>query len=339
MKTAIFAYSRHGCVTAQRVAACFAGCELRMFSPERLKAKGFDAIPDPSRAFYGEQFSWADALIFVGACGIAVRAISPHVRDKQTDPAVVSVDELATFVVPLLSGHIGGANTLAKRLSVFLSATPVITTATDINGRFSVDTWASKNGYVLGNIKTAKSVSAAILEQEVPLCSDFPITGALPAGVVIGNTGTVGIYVSVKKEAPFSETLRIIPPILHLGIGCRKGTNGKTIQEAIFHVLEENRIDERAIKCAASIDIKAEEQGLLECCRENQWPVRFYSERELSAVPGSFTASAFVRSVTGVDNVCERSAMVDAERLLVRKTVRNGVTVAIAAEKLEVSFG
>lgn len=338
MKATIFAYSRKGCLTAEKVADYFDGWDIRIFAPMRLEIEGFAPIPRPSKDFYGEQFAWADALIFVGSCGIAVREIAPHVRDKRTDPAVVSIDELATFVVPLLSGHIGGANELAKQLASYMDATPVITTATDINGRFSVDTWASRKGFVIGNIKTAKTVSAAVLERDMPLYSEFPVCTDLPNGVVMGDNGDVGIYVGVKKETPFSETLRIIPPVLHLGIGCRKGASAESIREAVSNVLEENRIDKRAIKMASSIDLKAEEQGLLEYCKENNWPVQFYSETELLFVEGDFTASEFVRSVTGVDNVCERAAMVGAERLLVRKTARNGVTVAIAAEKLEVNF-
>lgn len=338
MKAAVFAYSRKGCMTAKRVSAFLKGWDLRLFAPERFAVEDFAPVAKPGREFYGEQFAWADTLVFIGSCGIAVREIAPHVRDKRTDPAVISIDELTTFVIPILSGHIGGANAFARQIAAYLNATPVITTATDINGRFSVDTWAAQNGFVIGDIKAAKTVSAAVLEQDVPLYSEFPIATPFPNGVFPGNTGPVGIYVGVKKEEPFPETLRIIPPVLHLGIGCRKGTSMQAIGEAVAHVLEENRIDKRAIKLAASIELKAEERGLLDYCRENRFPITFYSQQELLSVKGTFASSEFVRSVTGVDNVCERAAMVEAERILVGKTAENGVTVAIAAEKLEVSF-
>lgn len=338
MNVAIFAFSKQGCAAAQRAAAYFQGCGLRLFAPKRLEFPGFSPFPSPGRDFYGAQFAWADALVFVGACGIAVREIAPHVRDKRTDPAVVVLDEHAAFVVPLLSGHIGGANALAERLAAFLHATPVITTATDLNGRFSVDAWASRRGYLIDNIKAAKAVSAAILERCVPLCSEFPVLPPLPNGVVLGGSGAVGIYVGVRRAAPFAETLRIIPPVLHLGIGCRRGTSAQAIGAAVSHVLDQHGLDGRAVKRAASIDLKAEEPGLLEFCGEHHWPVEFYSRQELWAVPGSFTSSEFVQATAGVDNVCERAAMAGGERLLVAKTARNGVTVAVAAEKLEVSF-
>ena len=118
MRLAVFAFSRRGLETAERVRAALTGpgdvCAV--YAPERLAGEGSLPIAPPLAAFVGPVFREADALIFVGACGIAVRGIAPHVRDKTTDPAVVSVDELARFVIPLLSGHIGGANALALEI-------------------------------------------------------------------------------------------------------------------------------------------------------------------------------------------------------------------------------
>ena len=339
MKIAVFAYSRQGCKTARRVIAYFAGHEIQAYTMARFEEPGFGSITRPSKHFYGPIFSSVDAMVFVGSVGIAVREIAPHVRDKTTDPAVVSIDELGGFCVPLLSGHIGGANDLALELANALDATPVITTATDINKRFSVDAWAARNGYEIASLSCAKAVSAAILEQNVPLKSDYPIVNNLPGGVVLADTGEVGICISVYRDEPFERTLRLIPKILHLGIGCRKGTPEETIREAVDEVLKAHNIDRRAIKCAASIDLKAEESGLLAFCQEWKLPVTFYSAEELKAIPGDFIPSAFVQSITGVDNVCERAALIGAEKLIVKKTARNGVTVALAEEHWEVHFG
>ena len=338
MKIAVFAYSRQGCKTARRVIAHFADQEIQAYTVERFEEAGFFSICRPSKSFYGPIFNNVDAMVFVGSVGIAVREIAPHVRDKATDPAVISIDELGRFSVPLLSGHIGGANALALDLANVLGATPVITTATDINKKFSVDAWAARKGLVIASLSRAKAVSAAILEQDVPLKSDYPIVTNLPGGVVLADSGDVGIRISVFKDEPYKQTLRLIPKILYLGIGCRKGTPVETIREAVDEVLLEHNIDQRAIKCAASIDLKAEETGLLQYCGEQKLPVTFYTAEELKAVPGEFTPSAFVKSITGVDNVCERSALIGAEKLIVRKTALNGVTVALAAEHMEVRF-
>ena len=338
MKIAVFAYSRQGCKTARRAIEYFAGHEIQAYTMARFEEPGFGSVTRPSKPFYGPIFSSVDAMVFVGSTGIAVREIAPHVRDKATDPAVVSIDELGRFCVPLLSGHIGGANDLALELANALDATPVITTATDINKRFSVDAWAARNGYKIASLSRAKAVSAAILEQDVPLCCDYPITTTLPNGVKTGNSGEVGIRISVYRDEPFEKNLRLIPKILHLGIGCRKGTSVETIWEAVDEVLKAHNIDRRAVKCAASIDLKAEESGLLAFCQERKLPVTFYSAEELKSVPGEFTPSAFVKSITGVDNVCERSALIGAEKMTVRKTALNGVTVALAAEHMELRF-
>ena len=339
MNIAVFAYSRQGCRTARRVVAHFAGHTVKAYTMERFGETGFLPICRPAKAFYGPIFGDVDAMVFVGSTGIAVREIAPHVRDKATDPAVVSVDELGRVCVPLLSGHIGGANDLALELANVLGAISVITTATDINRRFSVDAWAARKGYVISNLSRAKAVSAAILEGDIPLKSDYPIVGELPGGVTLEGSGDVGIFIGVSKAEPFAKTLRLIPPVLHLGLGCRKGTSKEAIWEAVDAVLKEHNLDRRAMKCAASIDLKQDEQGLLDFCGEWKLPVRFYTSEELKALPGDFTPSAFVQNVTGVDNVCERAALIGAEKLIVKKTAGNGVTVALAEEHWEVQFG
>lgn len=338
MKVAVFAYSRQGCKTARKVINYFAGDEVHAYTMERFEEPGFGAIERPSKPFYEPIFAWADAMVFVGSVGIAVREIAPFVRSKLTDPAVVSMDELGHYVIPLLSGHIGGANDLALSLAEVVEGTPVITTATDINKKFSVDAWAARKGLAITNLNIAKSVSAEILERPVPVKSDFPIVTELPNGVVAAEEGKIGIYISCSKEKPFEETLLLVPPVLHLGIGCRRGTPVEKFREAVDSVLKEYNIHPKAIKQVTSIDIKSNEEGLLEFCKERNLPAVFYTAEQLWEVPGEFTPSQCVLRFTGVDNVCERSSMIGAEKLLVKKTIRNGVTVAIAAEAWEVSF-
>ena len=336
MTGAVFAFSRQGCQTARKIVGACPDVTWQSYTMERFSESGF--LPITPKC-YGESFSSTEALVFVGSCGIAVRKIAPYVHDKRTDPAVICVDELGTFVIPLLSGHIGGANALARRMAEALTATAVITTATDINRRFSVDTWATEHGCAISSMKLAKAVSAAILEGDIPFKSDFPVKGNLPNGVFPGETGNLGIYLTVTDKEPFENTLRLIPKRLHLGIGCRRGTDKEAIQTAVEQVFKANHLDFRAVQCAASIDLKKDEEGLLSFCHEQNIPIRFYTAEELNAVSGEFTPSPFVQSITGVDNVCERSALMGAEKLIVRKTACHGVTVAVATEKWEVHFG
>lgn len=339
MKVAVFAYSRQGCNTARRVMDYFAGQDVAFYTMERFDQPGAMPICRPSKPFYGPIFQQVDAMVFVGSVGIAVREIAPHVKSKTTDPAVVSIDELGHFVVPLLSGHIGGANDLALALGKALGAQTVITTATDINHRFSVDSWAVKNNLVIASLDRAKKVAAAILEGDVPLKSDYPIVTELPKGVVLGDRGDVGIRITITQDEPFDKTLRLIPRIVHLGIGCRRGTEEKTISQAVEQVLAAHHIDRRSICQVATIDLKGQEPGLLDFCQRWKLPLKHYSAETLAAVPGMFTPSEFVKQTTGVDNVCERAAMVNAWERIVDKTAWQGVTVAFAVEKWEVHFG
>ena len=347
----LFAYSQQGIQTSLRAAACFPDAEVRIFAPERVlnACRGYGsgkddavlAIPEDNAQFYEEWFIRADLLIFVSALGIAVRKIAPFVKDKSTDPAVVCLDEKGTYAISVLSGHIGGANAYARKIAQALSADPVITTATDINHRFSVDAWAAENNMVIDDLKAAKAVSAAILEGDVPMESDLAVGSPYPAGVVPSSQNQAfvpGILISWEKRQPFMPTLRLIPKVLHLGIGCRKGASEEQIRAIVDKVLDEYHIDRRAVSGVYSIDLKAEEEGLLAYCNANHWPLTVYTSAELKAVQGDFTASEFVQSITGVDNVCERAALREADRLVVPKTAENGVTLAVAAELPELYF-
>ena len=290
VRAAVFAFSRRGMGVARQVMELPA--QWRAFVPERLAEGDFAPIHPPLADFVGPVFRWADVMIFVSSCGIAVRAVAPHVRDKAADPAVVAIDETARFAVSLLSGHIGGANRWASELAAHLEALPVVTTATDVNNRFAVDAWAAEQGLHLGSRAAAKAVSAAILEGPVPLRSDFPIVGDLPPGVISGERGPVGICVSWRQGGPFGVSLALSPKVVRLGIGCRRGTAQEVIREAVSSVLEAHSVCPQAVKCVCSIDLKRDEPGLLAFCREQGWPAVFYAAGELAAVEGDFTPSA-----------------------------------------------
>lgn len=340
MKLAIFAFTRRGCHRAEEIRAALSDRteQCRMFTMEKFGLPGFEAYQPPLTGFVKPVFAWADQIVFVGSTGMAIRAIAPWVRDKKTDPGVVVTDEGGEFVISLLSGHIGGANSLTRDLAAALGAQPVITTATDVNGKFSVDDWAARNGLTIASMAAAKAVAAAILEEDVPLCSDYPIASALPGGVVLGEQGVLGIYVGWQNRQPFAQTLQLIPKTLHLGIGCRRGTPAEQIEQAVTAVLEAHCIPRTALRAAASIDLKANEDGLLSFCKNWNLPISFYTPEALAAVPGEFPKSEFVKSITGVDNVCQRAALLGAEKVIVDKTAMAGVTVAVAEEHWEVVF-
>lgn len=338
MNATVFAFTERGKATARRVREIL-GEGARIVVPPRLSEADCAAYAGDLTTFTGGVFH-SDALIFVGACGIAVRAIAPHVASKRSDPAVLCVDERARFVIPLLSGHIGGANRLAKELAAALGAAPVITTATDVNGRFAVDAWAAENGLFICDMALAKRVSAAILTGNIPFCADHSNAGAgLPEGLVWGDSGALGVCVSVYDRHPFDDTLLLVPRALRVGIGCKRGAPKAAIEALIEKVFRENNLRVEAVREAATIDVKGDEAGLNACCRERGWPVELCAAERLNAVPGNFAESEFVRNAVGVGNVCERAAAASGGRLIVPKTAGNGVTVAVAELKWGIDFG
>ncbi len=282
-------------------------------------------------------FAEAEGLVFVGAVGIAVRAIAPYVEKKWLDPAVVAVDERGNFAIPLLSGHLGGANDLARKIGAICGATAVITTATDINGVFAVDQWAKYQNLWVANPEKIKVISGKLLaNRTVSLFSRYPILGTAPLGVSVIENLPADVAVSVKKE---DAVLTLVPKAVILGIGCRKDISKEAIEQAFFAFVSESGLYPESICGVGSIDLKKEEKGLLAFCSDHGWPFETRSAEELSRIEGDFTPSAFVSKVTGVDNVCERSAVaVSKGTLWRRKFAFHGVTIAAAVKPLSICF-
>lgn len=310
-------------------------------------------------------FDGRKAMVFVGAAGIAVRAISPFVRDKMTDPPVVVVDEAGRFAIPVLSGHVGGANELARRIADILHGTPVITTATDVNGLFAVDVFAARNHLLLTDRDMAKQVSAWLLDGgKVGFLNDFDYRtedadtscgfcawgGAEPGGIQPLPRGCVrelceyNIWITVKcrwsKEAakgapmPDARFLRLVPKAVTAGVGCRRGIPFPVLEQQVKAAFERYGIDVSSVKALATIDVKKDEPALLALAGRYGWELRFYSAEELAAVQGDFRESAFVKQTVGVGNVCERACVAGGGRLLFGKEAGDGVTVAAAVESV-----
>lgn len=280
-----------------------------------------------------QEFAAADALVFVGATGIAVRVIAGLLHGKDKDPAVLVLDEKGEFVIPLLSGHVGGANRLARELAARLGARAVITTATDLNNVFAVDEWAVANGCVIADPRRIKGISAALLRgEQVGVHSDFPVIGELPGGLVADAGPQAGVCISLDAgKNPFAATLHLIPGIAILGAGCRKGASSGEFERFALDVLAGAGVSVKALRTVASIDMKKKEPCLLAFAAKYGLEFAVFSAAELNNVPGAFASSGFVREKTGTDNVCERAATAaGGERLLVRKTARNGMTLALA---------
>lgn len=339
MKHAKFvSFTEVGAETARKAAAL-----LPDFVCERYARTVDPSLSHTSLSRFAQQAMVdCDLIVFVGATGIAVRAVAPYLAGKAYDPAVVVTDEQGKFVIPLLSGHLGGANELAERLADGLGAAAVITTATDGREVFAVDNWAKAHGCAVFDPENIKFISGELLRGgTVGLHTAFPVDRRLPAHIDRKTHAESGFTVGFDINAqPFAHTLHLVPRIVSLGLGCRKGVPQDVIEQTVREALSAAGVPMEAVKNAASIDIKRDEPGLNAFCLSHGLPFATFTAAELQAVPGEFTASAFVKSTVGVDSVCERAAVCASGNgtLLLRKYAKNGVTAALAVQDWRICF-
>ena len=291
------------------------------------------------------QFSRYDGHIFIMATGIVVRSIAPLLNHKTVDPAVVVVDDGGRFAISLTAGHLGGANLLAERTAHCLEATPVITTATDVNGKPAIDLLAGEHGLKIENPSCIKAVNMALLTDSairlhdpdgrlgshLPGAVDF--ASVTPPGSAAGRdlpSACVWIGDTVCDLPP--DTLVLRPPSLVAGIGCNRHTPRDEIRDLLLQTLEQFALAPNSLTSIASIDIKSDEQGILELAEDMDLSLIFFSKEELDRVDDVPTPSTMVAKHVGVPSVCEAAAILASRNgpLIVPKHHTKNVTVAIA---------
>lgn len=322
--------------------------------------------------FVGEDFSGFVALlwdryshfVFIMASGIVVRAIAPLLKNKKIDPAVVVLDEKGDFAISLVSGHAGGANALARKLAVKLGATPVITTASDIQGIPSIDELARKWYCVLEHSQDLKKITWSVLHGEkiailtsVKLEVDFPPNVQVYAIDKINKSFLAcrGVVYIIEKTLDFAgesacqldslepgklEFAQELPYVvlrprnIIVGIGCRRGTPKENIRYAIENTLENAGISINSIACLATITVKSDEKGLIEAAEELGVSVRIITPEEIQAVEGQFKGSDFVKKQVGVGAVAEPAAWLAAKKpeIITGKNKYPGITVAVVKD-------
>ncbi len=341
MKIRIIAFSSNGCMLAHKLFEICRKHEVDAVAKTISDRKGIRALEGSVRNWTKEGFENADVLIFIGATGIAVRHIAPFIKSKDVDPAVISMDEKGRYVIPLLSGHIGGANMMSNIIAYGLGAIPVVTTASDINGKIAIDVFAVNNDLTITSFNKAKIIAAHIVAGDpVGFVSDVPVIGEVPPELTGPADSPSGVYIGTNELSPFPLTLRLVPRDLVIGIGCRRGIHILDIEGMFGKALAKIGVSIDRVRALASIDLKSDESGLLEFASAHRLPITFFSAEELNSVEGEFSWSGFVNSVTGVDCVCERSAvkLSNGGKLVLKKFAGDGVTIAIAKEELSVDF-
>ena len=340
-KTAIFVLTRKGAELAERIASKLEGCVC--FCQERHALKPgtipFTRLADAFRPAWTHY----EALVCIMGCGIAVRMAAPLLEDKTRDPAVVVVDQNGAFAVSLLSGHVGGANELARKIAEITGGRPVITTASDIQGKPAVDLAAEKAGLRMENREMAAKIQAALLD-------DGPLWIFDPEGLLLqflpedhglevidspedsaGLRASPGVWVCEALAPTGVECLELRPQTLVVGVGCNRGTSSEEIVGFIKEKLAESGLSPQAVRNFASLDLKADEPGLLEAVAVFDRPIHFCSRRDIEDISVPNPSETVARHA-GVKSVCEASALWSAgtKRLLAPKRKKGNCTLAIA---------
>ena len=338
----VFSFTRAGTELNRRLCGLLRqrGKKCRGYAPEKFAGDGIEPIPGEIREVIRD--NWGErAFFFIGAAGIAVRYIAPFVRDKFTDSAVLVLDEKGRYVIPLLSGHMGGAVRMADEAAELIWAEAVHTTATDVQKKFAVDVFAKRNHLLITDRQTAKEISAAVLEGErIALFPEYPgcrIEGNAPDELVLCGSReeasafryriVVGDGLSVLEPG----TLVLKPVNVTVGIGCRRGIKKELLKEGLFSVLKENGLVMEQAEAIASIDLKKDEPAILALAGEYGIPFFTYPAEELKEIESVTASSPFVEQTTGVDNVCERAALTFCREgeLVQGKCIRESMTAAL----------
>lgn len=327
------------------------GFKLQMFikSDSIAEVDGFEKVNGELSDWVRAGFEQGDAILFVGAMGIAIRMIAPFVSDKLADSPVIVTDDNGIHVIPVLSGHVGRANEIAYLISDVLESDLVLTTATDVNDAFSVDNFAVENHLTIKNRDGIKKVNAKALEGKPITISvkNYPPAEAVDVLITDDETGADGNDINAhgnavnacndifKKNDMQADIVLGIKKYV-VGLGFKRGKSCEEIKHAVDAVLAEESISYEDVYAFATINIKEAEEGLQALSGKLRIPVIAFDAPMLQKAPGEFTASEFVAQTVGVDNVCERAAVLAANcgKLIRRKTAGDGVTVALAKRSI-----
>lgn len=331
-KTAIFWLTSEGRKTAYRISNAVGG---KVIDKEELKKIGIK-----------KYFGIYDSLIFIMATGIVVRLIAPYIQKKDKDPAVIVIDQNCRYVISLLSGHIGGANGLARDIAVRTGAEAVITTATDVQGVVAFDEFAVSNDLYIENMELVKNISSEMLNgKEVDLILSKSVKVRLEeekAGlvkVVDRQEREWGVEITdrTKCVGQSGRTLILRPKTLVVGIGCKKGIDEDYLEEIFIKFLDEYGYSINSVYRIATIGLKKDEKAINSLCKKYNKELYIVSEEDIRNCEYKFEESKFVKSVTGVASVAESSAYLSSGmgEVLTGKVKYRGVTMALCRRKAE----
>lgn len=290
------------------------------------------------KEFVPEIFGEYDYIIFIMACGIVVRTIAPLIENKFIDPAVLVMDEKGKNIISLLSGHMGGANEMTLYISNLINSNPVITTATDINGKSSLDMIAKKlNAHIYDFRNKVLKINSMLVNDEIVNIFvdghyDIDTRGFNVCRKDEINSLKDVVVISNKKNLNLinNNILKVVPRDIVIGIGCRKNTDKEYMINSLSDFLHDQNIDINSIKEIGSIDIKKNEQALISLSTYLNVPFKTFTVEEISKVEYLYEKSNWVKQNVGVYSVAEPVAhLLSDGNLIIKKHKYNGITFSV----------
>jgi cobalt-precorrin 5A hydrolase len=324
MKTAVVSFNSKGHIIAEKLNKLFKADLYRKNQGE----ENFNIYKLTNRLM--QEY---EAIIFISSTGIAVRAIAPFIKNKEVDPAVLVIDVFGKYVISLLSGHLGGANALTLKVSEYLGAEPIITTATEGLGIKAPDIVAKENGLIIDNMKTAKDIAALLVDdKKVAFIDDGNLINT-PKGYNKDLEDALGVVIVSNKAIDVNysalKVLRLIRKNIVLGIGCRKDYSLEKMKDIVLKELAEQNIDNRAVKAIATIEVKKDEKAILALSDYLDSELKLFTKTEIEEVQQKYEGSDFVLKNVGVRAVCEPCVELYGAKLLTGKLSVDGMTICI----------
>ena len=336
-KIAIIAITNNGKKMAFNIKKYMSNSDI--YLTEKIHETGFSIINTSLKEFVGTIFNKYDYILFIMATGIVVRSIAPYIVDKTIDPGIIVIDEKGTNVISLLSGHIGGANEMTLTISKLISANPVITTATDINNKSSLDNICkSINGYIEDFKENVKLINSMLVnDKKVGIYIDGNYEIDTRGFIKISNIKDIDnldsvVYISNKKniDIKHKKLIKVALRNIVISIGCRKDTDSDFLYNCFVDFIDKNNIDEKSIKLIGSVEVKKNEKAILDLSKKLKVPFEVVSINDICKIEDKFEKSEFVKKSIGVYSVAEPVAYIlSNENLIINKSKYKGITFAM----------
>lgn len=353
MSMSIFSLTKGGYDLSKQLNEAFPAASL--YVSHKVGQPPHQLMKGTFKSCVAQAFERDTALVFVMATGIVVRTLAPLLKHKTTDPAIIVIDEKGQHVISLLSGHIGGGNALAHEVADAIGGTAVITTSSDVQNKIAVDVFAMKNNLLIENMKDATLFASGVVNNEsLTLLTDGKTfakfdqqwslrvvqDGDVLLKIIEEELDNISNLLLISNRCVHKNvTLQLIPRNIVLGIGCRRGVEKERILSVIEQTMKDLKLKAVALKCIGTVDVKADEIGLIESAKALGVPLNIISREKIKTVEDQFKGSDFVEKTIGVRAVCEPTAMLASAkegRFLMEKTSFDGITIAVWEEIYEI---